>query len=161
MNNVIFRFRALVGVLLCLPLFCVADTATVTVKVTVVTATCVINNGNAIEVDFGEILTTEINGSNYRKPINFTITGCDGGTTKGIWTLKIAGTGASFDTAALQTSVSGLGVRLQNGSSSLQVNKDFDFFEGDQLWSVPVKQSGVKLPGGAFTATATMTLDYW
>lgn len=41
---------------------------TVTVKVTVIASpACIVNNNEAIEVEFGDVITTQVNGTDYRR----------------------------------------------------------------------------------------------
>ncbi|MGQ8776655.1 fimbrial protein [Serratia sp. NA_112.1] len=136
-----------------------AATSTVTIKVKVVQKPCTINAGKPIEVDFGEVMTTQVDGNNYRTRVNYTLK-CNSSP----WVkLQVKGTGAAFDTKLLQTTKAGLGIQMQLGSNLLPVNSWRNFYGGfkePDLWVVPVKQSGVTLSGGEFTAGATMLVDY-
>lgn len=156
------RYRQVyVGVLLAAaPLLAHAAT-TVTVKVTVVAPPpCVINGNRTIEVDFGEVMTTRVDGKNYRTPVNYSLS-CSG-QSKNAMKLQVQGTGAAFDTTVLKTNKTGLGIQLQQGSSKLAVNGwlNFTYPNTPELWAVPVKQSGVNLSGGEFTAGATLKVAY-
>lgn len=67
----------LAGLLALVQLSAEANTL-VNVRVTVLSPPCVINGGQPIEVNFGdEVMTTRIDGSNYRRPVNYTLT-CNG-----------------------------------------------------------------------------------
>ncbi|BEO62833.1 exotoxin [Serratia marcescens] len=134
---------------------------TVTVKVTVVAPpSCVVNGDRPIEVEFGEVMTTRLDGKNYQTPVSYTLS-CSG-QSKNVMKLQIQGTGAAFDTTLLQTNKTGLGVQLQQGGSKLAINSwlNFTYPDAPELWAVPVKQSGVSLSGGEFTAGATMKVAY-
>ena len=48
-------------------------TTTLTITGNIVEPDCVINNNQQIVVDFGEVLTTRIDGSNYETPIVYTL----------------------------------------------------------------------------------------
>lgn len=146
-----------------LPLVANADDnhmMTVTVTVTVVESSCVVNDNKPIEVEFGEVKTSQVDGINYRVPVNYTLK-CDQGASNAM-KLRVQGTAADFDNQALVTSITGLGIRLQNGTANLPVNswQNFTYPNKPALWAVPVKQSGVALPGGEFTASATLQVDY-
>ncbi|UTO00473.1 fimbrial protein [Serratia nematodiphila] len=133
----------------------------VSVKVTVVPVPCVINDGNPILVDFEEVMTTRIDGNNYRKQVDFTLS-CSGITSL-LVKLKVVGNGAGFDNSLLGTSVEGLGIELQQSNNlKLPLNSwlNFMYMRPPTLWAVPVKQSGVILKGGEFYAVATMELAY-
>ncbi|VTR51794.1 putative minor fimbrial subunit StfE [Serratia fonticola] len=65
----------LCGVLVTLPLMAgAANTATITVKVTVLAPPpCTVNNNSVIEVPFGNVMTTHVDGTSYRVPVNYTL----------------------------------------------------------------------------------------
>lgn len=151
----------LLGGLLLLPHSLMAvNTATVTVKVTVVTPACTVNGNKAIEVDFKEVTTTRVDGINYRQPVPYTLS-CPGAASNTL-RLQIQGNAADFDGQALKTSAAGLGIRLKNGNANLAVNGwvNFNYPNKPVLYAVPVRKLNAVLPGGVFTATATMKVDY-
>ncbi|WP_447885646.1 fimbrial protein [Serratia fonticola] len=155
-------WRALVGLLATLPMLAwAAPSATVTVKVTVVAPPpCVINDDRPIEVEFGDVMTTRVDGSSYRMPVNYTLD-CTGAPSNAM-KLQIQGNGASFDSTVLQTTQPALGVQLHVGSARLPINTaaNFTYPNKPVLFAVPVKKSGATLTGGEFTAAATMKVDY-
>lgn len=153
--------RYLAGLLAIVPLMTGAASSTVTVQVTVlVPPPCVINDDRPIEVDFGEVVTTRVDGVNYRRPVGYTLS-CKGAVSNDI-KLQIQGTGASFDNRVLQTRKTGLGIELQQGDKKLPVNRwlNFTYPNVPALWAVPVKQSGATLKGGEFTASAILQVAY-
>lgn len=154
--------HVLAGMLAVLPMLAwAAPSATVTVKVTVVAPPpCVINDDRPIEVAFGDVMTTRVDGDNYKMPVNYTLS-CTGGTSNAM-KLQVKGTGAAFDAAVLQTNQTGLGIELRQGASKLAVNSwlNFTYPNKPELWVVPVKQDGVTLTGGEFSAGATMAVAY-
>ncbi|MGL1813972.1 UNVERIFIED_CONTAM: fimbrial protein [Serratia marcescens] len=150
----------LVTLLTAFPIMALAVT-TVTVKVTVVAPpSCVINDDKPIEVDFGEVMTTRVDGSNYRLPVTYTLDCKD--APSNAMKLQVQGAGADFDGTVLQTNKTGLGIELQQGDAKLPVNGwlNFTYPNKPELWAVPVKQNGATLTGGEFTAGATMKVDY-
>lgn len=152
--------QCLLAMLACLSMMSQAAT-TVTVKVTVVKPPCTVNGNKPIEVDFGDVMTTRIDGSNYRQPVIYTLS-CTGGDAWNAMKLQVQGSAASFDATALGSDKAGLAVRLQNGTTTLPVNSwlNFTYPSKPALWAVPVMQSGVTLTGGMFTAAATLNVDY-
>ncbi|WNN46701.1 fimbrial protein [Winslowiella toletana] len=135
--------------------------ASVTVKVTVVAPPpCIINDDRAIEVDFGDVITTRVDGAHYRMPVNYTLS-CTGDTANAM-KLQVQGNSATFDGTVLLTNKEGLGIELQQGSSKLPVNSwlNFSYPDKPELWAIPVKQAGATLTGGEFTAGATMKVAY-
>lgn len=158
----------LVGGLIVLPVLASATSSNVTVKVTVVAAPpCTINENRPIEVDFGDVITTQVDGTNYLMPVNFNIT-CTKPNETGM-NIQVSGTPASFDNTVLATTTNGLGIALKtdvgvagrlfpfninNWWSGFYPSKPWNF------WAVPVKQNGVVLRGGKFTAGATLRVAY-
>lgn len=150
------------GVLMALPPGAMgSNMATVTVKVTVVAPPpCVINDDRPIDVAFGDVMTTRVDGDNYKMPVNYTLSCTD--APSNAMKLQVKGTGAAFDATVLQTNKTGLGIELRQGDSKLAVNDwlNFTYPNKPELWAVPVKQTGATLTGGEFSAGATMAVDY-
>ncbi|WP_420067297.1 fimbrial protein [Serratia ureilytica] len=147
--------------LLVTPWTVLAETTTVTVKVTVVAPPpCVINDDRPVEVEFGDVMTTRVDGDNYKMPVNYTLS-CPGASSNAM-KLQVKGTGAAFDATVLQTNKTGLGIELRQGDSKLAVNGwlNFTYPNKPELWAVPVKQRGATLTGGEFSAGATMEVAY-
>lgn len=163
MNRVTKHRRAgySLAALLMVPPIITQAVTTVTVKVTVVAPpSCIINDDRPIVVEFGDVLTTRVDGSNYRLPVNYTLDCKD--VLSNAMKLQVQGAGAGFDGTVLQTNKTGLGIELQQGDAKLPVNSwlNFTYPNKPDLWAVPVKQSGATLTGGEFTAGATMKVDY-
>ncbi|MDX6910593.1 fimbrial protein [Hafnia paralvei] len=122
---------------------------------------CKINNNQASpQVDFGSDVRTDlINGVSYRaKEVPVTVT-CDrkpGGAIQ----FSLTGTASSFDSAALQTNVTGLGIKIYNGGKAMDINSwgDINYNEPLNLTAVPVKLAGVNLQGGDFSASGTLVM---
>lgn len=150
----------LVKMVVTFPIVVWAAAPTVTVKVTVMTPTCVINEDRPIQVEFGEVMTTRIGDDNYKMPINYTLS-CTGSTSNAL-KLQVKGTGATFDSTVLKTNNSSLGLELRQGDEKLVINSWLNFNRSNPpvLWAVPVKQTGAILTGGEFSASATMAVDY-
>lgn len=155
-------WQTLAALLSALPLLAwAAGSATVTVKVTVVAPPpCVINDDRPIEVEFGDVMTTRVDGDNYKMPVNYMLS-CPGAPSNAM-KLQVKGTGAAFDSTVLQTNKTGLGIELRQGDSKLAVNGwlNFTYPNKPELWAVPVKQRGATLTGGEFSAGATMEVAY-
>ncbi len=140
------------------------DTTTIYVTGTLVDAPqCTVNNGGSINVSFGDdLITTHVDGVNYKKQIDYTLSCSSLSSTALTMTLK--GTTASFNSSLLYTSKSGLGIRLYNGSSALIPGSAIKFTYGSSsqpvLYAVPVAQNAATLTTGSFTGTATMVIAY-
>lgn len=148
------------GLILILPVLAEAVT-TVTVKVTVVAPPpCIVNNNRPIEVEFGDVMTTKVDGMNYQMPVNYTLS-CETGSDNSMQ-LEVQGAGAVFDSTVLQTNKDGLGIKLMRVGADLPINTwvPFTYPNAPELWAIPVKKSGVTLTTGEFSAAATMRVDY-
>lgn len=121
---------------------------------------CKINNGNMITVDFGEVMSTRIDGDKYKKDIIYTAE-CTKMPTNAM-KLSINGKTASFDNNALETNIGGLGVRILYQGRTLAVGQEvkFTYPQFPELAAVPVRDMSATLTGGAFEAVATLQLDY-
>ncbi len=139
-----------------------AETAIVTVMVTVIAPPpCVINGNRTIDVDFGNVTTTDVNGENYLRTVNYTLE-CDSGAPKAM-KMAIMGTPTLFDNSALQTNVTDFGIALRANGMPLPINNgwiNFTWPNNPVLQAVPVKRAGVALKGGGFRAGATLLADY-
>ncbi|HGE8486156.1 TPA: fimbrial protein [Serratia marcescens] len=139
-----------------------AAVSIVTISVTVLAPLpCTLNGGKPIEVNFGdEIMTTRIDGSNYRQPVDYGLS-CNG-PWKNAMRLQISGAAAGFDGTLLKTSVNGLGIGLLRDGARIPLNdwQNFTYPSMPKLEAVPVKQNGATLPTGEFTASATLRVDY-
>ncbi|NCB59542.1 MAG: hypothetical protein EOM46_19130, partial [Gammaproteobacteria bacterium] len=96
---------------LCFGTSALAD-ATVNFSGTLIEAPpCVVHNNNVITVNFGnEVMTTRIDGTQYRKLIDFDLDCSMAVSSK--QKVRITGTAASFDSTALAGGQSGLGIAL-------------------------------------------------
>lgn len=122
---------------------------------------CVVNNDEVITVNFGnEVMTTRIDGSQYRMPITFDLD-CSMAVSSN-QKVRISGTTASFDSTALAGGQTGLGIALYNGSNRLNVGTWVNFTDPNvpQLYAAPIKQSGVTLSGGPFRVMASLVVEY-
>ncbi|CAI0697242.1 putative minor fimbrial subunit StfE [Serratia quinivorans] len=137
------------------------EQATVTVKVTIIAPPCEINGNNLIEVNFGnDVMTTRVDGNYKKMPLPYSVECKDAPSTA--MKMRIDGTGASFDSQALRTNQTDFGIAFLNGGTRLPINSwlKFTYPNLPSLEAVPVKRSGAKLAGGAFSAGATMKVEY-
>ncbi|EDV0260568.1 fimbrial protein [Salmonella enterica subsp. salamae] len=125
--------------------------------------TCTISNDETIEVDFDAVLIDRIDGRNYLQEVPYTIT-CDSTVRDDAMSMTLTLTGAqsSFDTAAVNTNVSGLGVQFQQSGKPFVVGSTITINEQSKpvLKAVPVKQNGAELREQAFEAWATLQVGY-
>jgi len=124
-------------------------------------ANCTVNNGNPVNIEFGNVATDQVNGANYSKPINFTLycTGLPSPALK----VRLTGTGAAFDSTSLSTSVSNLGIAFTDRSGNrMALNttwQNFNYAAQPVVNAVPVMRAGATLPTGGFTASATLVIE--
>lgn len=158
--------RVLTGCLLSSALFlnifdATVQAATVTIKGTVVRPACNLNNGNDINVAFGDVVISKIDGQAYKKlPLIYSLT-CEDQTAK--LQFSISGTAASFGSGLLTTSKTGLGIQFMSDDGKLPLNSGivkFNAGEKPALYAVPAKNASVDLDTGNFSATATLSIDY-
>ncbi|WP_421105896.1 fimbrial protein [Serratia marcescens] len=133
----------------------------VTVKVTVVTAPpCTINGDRVIEVDFGDVIVPRVDGNQYLKTVDYSLE-CKGQLANAM-KLAVQGIPTAFDNTALQTNVMDFGIALRANGQPLAINSwmNFTYPNKPTLQAVPVKRAGADLPGGEFSAGATLMVLY-
>ncbi|MFQ6791099.1 fimbrial protein [Serratia marcescens] len=123
---------------------------------------CVINNGQRIEVDFGEqVGISQVDGQRYLQNVNYDID-CEPGNSGQALGLTLVAAASGFDTAAVPTNVPDLAIRLLLAGNPFVLNKRVPI-EGankPRLQAVPVKRPGGALKPQAFSAQATLVADY-
>lgn len=139
------------------------NTAMITVNVAINAAPCVINKDETIDVDFGsEVAVTDVATGLAEKPISYELD-CSAMDMAKSLKMTIHGTGADFDADALKTSVADLGVKIKANGSDYPLNMALNFATAASkpaLTALLVQKPGARLETGAFTAGATMTVDY-
>lgn len=126
---------------------------------------CEINGGQPVEIDFGEVGVNKIDGENYAQ--TFTLTyDCEGTSTDKV--LRYLGNATAFDAAAVQSNIPDFGIRLAHqsnagGASAFEVGSTLpiaSYVGSSTFVATPVKKAGAELQEGAFTAGATLQLEY-
>lgn len=121
---------------------------------------CTINNGDII-TEFGEdLMTTRIDGAQYRKEIEYNIS-CTSQSNNSM-TLSIVGTEAPFGAGYLRTDYSYLGIKISTSLREFPINtqSNFNYPDWPKLYATPVKWPGAALQGRSFRATAVMQVSY-
>lgn len=122
---------------------------------------CTISQGTDPYVNFGkDILTTKIDGVNYKKEANYTIA-CSNNVNNSL-RMRLEGQGSSFDSKAVLTSNKDVGVAIYIGSTRVGVNEWFNFTYPTKpvINLVPVKKTNVILKGGSFSGAVQFKVDY-
>lgn len=146
----------------CSPIAVLAGrTSTVTVLVTVVEVPpCIINGNRVIEVDFGDVIVSQIDGTRNMETVNYSLE-CTGQTTNAM-KLAIQGNPTTFDNTALKTNVEDFGIAMRINGQPMAINSWMNFLYPNKpvLQAVPVKRAGIDLPAGDFSAGATLMVEY-
>lgn len=118
-------------------------------------------------VEFGNVLTTKVNGTNYQQKLNYSLD-CSS-RINDFLKLQIQGTAVVINgESVLETDVPGLGIRLQMGNDNKLIPPgltdwlpfQYQGSSGPDIQAVLVKNSNVTLTGGEFNAVATLVVDY-
>ncbi|RFT02341.1 fimbrial protein [Edwardsiella anguillarum] len=142
------------------------DKVSITFTGTLLRKPCHINNDEPINIHFGNVGVNKVDGVNYIQTIPYTVT-CDDqyneDENRGQPMLMfVNGSVTGYDPAALNTSVAGLGIHIIQDGHPMEINKGlrYEQVHNPVLQAVPVKQPGVILSGGAFSATATLLVVF-
>lgn len=120
---------------------------------------CTINNNELIEVEFGNnLIIRSLDGVRYSKPVPYAIECSAPGTVR----LSLKGVATQFDSAAIATDATGLGIRLTRAGQPFTLNSSVavDVQNPPVLMAVPVADPAQPPVPGAFTARATLLADY-
>lgn len=131
---------------------------------TLVAPPCTISQGKTIEVAFGDDLgVNKIDGANYKQPVNYTVD-CEAGYTANNLAIVVDTTHpAAFDSAAVSTDKTGLGIRILVDGAAATFAKRVAVSNPASppvIEAVPVQDPAVTLTEGAFEATLTLRADY-
>ncbi|AZP32240.1 fimbrial protein [Cronobacter sakazakii] len=131
---------------------------------TLVAPPCTVNNGQTIEVKFGDNLgTTKIDGINYKQPVNYSISCAADYSINSLAIVVETSRPASFDSAAVETDKNGLGIHISMDGTAAVFAKRVaitDLSSLPVIEAVPVQAPGVELTEGPFDATMTLRTDY-
>ncbi|NJQ21813.1 fimbrial protein [Pantoea sp. LS15] len=138
-----------------------ATTVNVSVKGTLhMPTTCDLGSA-AVQVEFDDILTDKINGTNYVKPVPITLTCSNRNPLQSVYVRINAPAGTAADRIPINGTAKGFELQLKrnNVSQSLNTNIKMDA-DGDlKLTLTPVNVTAVPYVTGAFTAAATVVVS--
>lgn len=113
-------------------------------------------------VDFGErVGVNKVDGKNYKQTINYSLV-CEADLEPWAMSLFLTGEVTPYDNAAIQSNMDDLGIRLLIDGKPFMTNILMPF-NPDKLpviEAVPVKKPGSTLTAGAFSAAATLWINY-
>lgn len=128
---------------------------------------CVVNEGQLINVEFGEISGSNLNGTSYPQsiPVRFQ---CEGGSFEdGTLNIKLAvsGTPASFSNNAFKTDKTDLGIEIKHNGSLVIPNEFYpvpNIGNGGSwnLVAAPLANGGKEIAEGEFNASATIVAAF-
>jgi len=128
---------------------------------------CVVNEGQLINVEFGEIGGNDLNGSNYPQniPVRFQ---CEGGSFEdGTLNIKLAvsGSAAPFTNNAFKTDKNDLGIQLTHNGRLVVPNEFYpvpNVGNGGSwdLVAAPLANGGKEIDEGEFNASATIVAAF-
>lgn len=156
----------LLGNLMLFSTAALAETYTLTVKVTVVEKTCDIYGadgiGQPITVNMGDLIIKDIDGISYGKTDIEYFLQCDDALSNPALKLKFDGPRMTGEAAnVLSTSDPNLGLRLMADNSNLNLGvwRNFNYNTKPTLSVIP-KGGGEGINDGQMTASATLSVEY-
>jgi len=123
---------------------------------------CVVNNNRVIDIDFGlNVGVGKVDGINYRKNINYILDCTSAGPGGGLG-LVISGPVFTYDSSAIETSNTDLGVKFLLGDKPITLDKRIEINPASlpKLDVVLIKRPGSVLKAGSFYASATLLAMY-
>ena len=160
-RHLIKELLLIIAILYCIP---VQADSEVKFHGTLVEVNCEVNSNQPITAEFGTIQINELSNATANVPVSIT---CDV-EPEGTVSVAIVGTGTSFNSQALQTDVSGLGITLTSPSTTLlDLNTYYDVTTlglagktGSFNLTAHLLSDGItELKGGEFNATATLAVQ--
>lgn len=143
-----------------------AETFNIVVKVTLVKKACDIygigGKNDPITVDFEDMIIKQIDGQQYEKVINYTIS-CEDSADNPALKLQFNGDGAPFDSTLLRTEDNDLGLKFRiNHTKTLALSQweYFNYANKPILSAIPVKKINGNVRGGTLKASGTLTVEY-
>lgn len=118
---------------------------------------CSFNNDKVLEVDFGEMVTSKIDGKNYKKEVDYTLT-CNNASKV---SLRFCCGAAGFE-GAIYVGVPDFGLKTYADDKALNIGDSYSFTypNNPKLSFIPVKKQGATLKGGGFSAGTTLQIAF-
>ncbi|MBB4820630.1 type 1 fimbria pilin [Pseudomonas alcaligenes] len=118
---------------------------------------CSFNEGTVLEVDFGEMVTSKIDGKNYKKEVDYALT-CSNASKV---SLRFCCGAAGFE-GAIYVGVPDFGLKAYADDKALNIGDSYSFTypNNPKLSFIPVKKQGATLKGGGFSAGTTLQIAF-
>ena len=130
----------------------------------IITTPCTVSGDQEIDVSFDNISVGKVNGIDNKQDIPYTVD-CHGAPDDSALNIQVSGVAEIFDDSAVTTSADGLGIQIQANGVPMKLNQPLKTTLGGLqslvLSAVPVKDPAKVLSEQTFTATATLTADYF
>ncbi|QEW32605.1 fimbrial protein [Erwinia billingiae] len=122
---------------------------------------CTLNEGQMIDVPFGNVSINKVGSGQYLKNISYSIN-CVGIKNQIKFKMILVAPGTDWDPQAMVSSVEGLGVRIVNDGTPIALNRVFniDLDHPPTLQAQLVTKTGLELTGRPFTAGGTLLVEY-
>ncbi|MBH3423986.1 MULTISPECIES: fimbrial protein [Pseudomonas] len=149
-----------------LSLACIADNMQLSGTLLVRPVCAVSDKGRRIDVSFGNLAVSRIDGERYLKAIPYQIS-CPGAVIAAPWRmlLTLKGIPTVFEPKAVQSSVPDLGIKIMLGGTELIPNlpRYIQIIPTTLplLEAVPVKLAGSDLPSIDFNASALLLAEFY
>lgn len=159
---IIFNLCIVVSTLAILSSFLIAEAADMQFKGKLIEPpSCQVNAGQDINIYFEKVGINKVDGNNYRKEINIPMD-C---ISTNPWSLNLAITTNSpaiFSPGTVQSNIDGLGIQILIDGNPIAFNRNFVINPEapPKIEVVPLRENGVTLTEGKFTASATLTIQY-
>lgn len=122
---------------------------------------CKIDDGKAIEVDFGNVSVKSVQGKDQKRQVNYQIQ-C--GENKNNWAmyLMLNGSKSHFDINGLNTGINNLAIKFQLGDQELDLGKKYLINPSSPgvLWAVLTRNGNNELATGDFIANGSLIVEY-
>lgn len=158
-----WKALALSGLLLLCPQALRAENANLQLNLVITAPPDCASSPDPIIVDFGDVLSTRIDGVGYKKTQLVYALNCSAPASN-LLKMTLEGLSAGFS-GALRTNIANLGIAFYRDSARVNLSSasGLSFTNGSppNLYAVPIKAAGATLTtGGNFSASATMKIDY-
>ncbi len=124
---------------------------------------CTINNGEVINITFGNVSINKVATGHITQPLNYNLD-CPGATSSNTIQMTIKATPVLGDSAAMESSSTGLWLKFMNNGEPQNLNVPFSIEDVNALPKLDIeleKNPASELHADAFTGTATLMAEFF